>query len=513
MNSAQRIIVNSLAQQIRSVLNVCLSLYSTRIVLEALGQNDYGIYSLIGGVVAMLSFLTNAMVVTTQRQLSFYHGKGLWKEVHCMFSNSLFLHFVIGVTLAVVLSTASPFFFNGFLNIDASRTETAKIVYLLVVVSLFVTFLTAPFRAVFIARENIVYISIIDVVDGVIKLIAAIWLLHCPFDRLIAYACIVVGITTFNFAALASWAQINFEESTLFPRRKDINRQSLRELTGFAGWTVYSQLCVIGRTQGVAIVLNRFYGTIINAAYGIAQHVFGSIQFIAVSVTNAMAPQIMKAEGSGDRKRMLHLSELLSKYAVLLLSTVTIPLVFEMPAVLKLWLGNVPDNTVLLCRFILLTALCDQITIGLGTANQAIGRIRNYSIIVNTIKVLTLPAFWICLYLGYSLIIAMYIYLCFELLCAMIRLPFLKYTAGLSIHHFFNHVFAKVAVPLMAISAASWIVTSYVQVPFRFLITGTVALVAAIVSAWFFSMEYVERKTMKKMVKKIQKMYLCFIGW
>ena len=100
----------------------------------------------------------------------------------------------------------------------------------------------------------------------------------------------------------------------------------------------------------------------------------------------------------------------------------------------------------------------------------------------------------------------MYIYLCFELLCAMIRLPFLKYTAGLSIRHFFNHVFAKVAVPLMAISAASWIVTSYVQVPFRFLITGTVALVAAIVSVWFFSMEYVERKTMKKMVKKIQKM-------
>ena len=501
MDSSQRIIVNSFAQQIRSVLNVCLSLYSTRIVLEALGQSDYGIYSLIGGVVAMLSFLTNAMVVTTQRQLSFCHGKGLLKDVRRMFSNSLFLHFILGVALAVVLSAVGPMLFNGFLKIDASRMETSKIVYSLVVLSLLITFLTAPFRALFIARENIVYISCVDVIDGIIKLIAAIWLLHCPFDRLIAYACIIVGIMAFNFIALAAWAQVKFEESTLLPRRKDINRQSLHELTDFAGWTVYSQLCVIGRTQGVAILLNRFFGTIINAAYGIAQHVFGSIQFIAISVTNAMAPQIMKAEGSGDRTRMLYLSELLSKYAVLLLSTVTIPLVFEMPSVLNLWLGDIPANTVLLCRFILLTALCDQITIGLGTANQAIGRIRNYSIVVNTIKILTLPVFWLCIHLDYSLGTAMCVYLGFELLCALIRLPFLKYTAGLSIRHFFKHV-ARISLPLFAITVACWLTSVFIHTSFRFLLTGIVALLAAIPSVWCFALEPTERVVLLRMMKR-----------
>ena len=184
---------------------------------------------------AMLSFLTNAMVVTTQRQLSFYHGKGFLKDVRRMFSNSLFIHFIISITLAVILFAIGPMLFNGFLKIDVSRIETAQIVYLLVILSLIITFLTAPFRALFIARENIVYISCVDVVDGIIKLIAAIWLLHCPFDRLIAYACIIVGIMTFNFIALAAWAQFNFEESTLVPRREDINRQSLREMTGFAG--------------------------------------------------------------------------------------------------------------------------------------------------------------------------------------------------------------------------------------------------------------------------------------
>jgi O-antigen/teichoic acid export membrane protein len=248
--------------------------------------------------------------------------------------------------------------------------------------------------------------------------------------------------------------------------------------------------------------LNRFFGTIVNASYGIAQQVFGSIQFIAASVTNAMAPQIMKAEGNGDRQRMLYLSELLSKYSVLLLATVTIPIVFEMPSVLQLWLGKVPANAVLLCRFILLTALCDQITIGLGTANQAIGRIRNYSITVNTIKVLTLPGFWLCLYLGYSIDIAMFIYLGVEMLCALTRLPFLKYTAGLSIRHFLKHVFAKVALPLVTIAAVCWLFISYIQMPFRFLLTGIFTVVVATASGWYFALESPERDAITKMIKR-----------
>lgn len=502
MEPAKRIVINTLAQHIRSVFNVCLSLYSTRLVLQALGQSDFGIYSLVAGVVTMLSFLTNAMVVTTQRQLSFCHGKGNMGDIRRMFSNSLLLHIILGVLLLLVLIAVEPLFFHGFLNIESSRIETAKIVYLLVILSILITFLTAPYRALFIARENIVYISVIDVVDGIIKLAAAIWLLYCPYDRLIAYACIIVGIMSFNYVALALWAKLHFEECLLLPRRDDINRQMLHEMTGFAGWTVYSQLCVIGRTQGVAILLNRFFGTIVNAAYGIAQQVFGSILFIASSVVNAMAPQIMKAEGSGDRQRMLHLSELLSKYAVLLLSTVTIPLVFEMPSVLDIWLDEVPANTVLLCRIILLTALCDQATIGLATANQAIGRIRNYSITVNTIKVLTLPAFWLCLHFGYSIGIAMCVFLSFEMLCALTRLPFLKYTAGLSIRHFVKHVFAKVALPIVTIVAACWLTTSYVQIPLRFFVTGGVAVVVAAISAWCFALEFTERTTFIKMIKK-----------
>lgn len=507
MKPTTRIIANTLAQHTRSIINICLSLYSTRLVLKALGQSDYGVFSLVAGVVAMLGFLTNAMVVTTQRQLSFYHGKGEPENVRAMFSNSLLLHFVIGLSIAGALFLCEPFLFNGFLHIDPTRTESAIYIYHVTILTLFVTFMTAPYRALFIAREEIIFISIVDVIDGALKLLFAIFLLTMETDRLIAYSWAIFGIMAFNFIALAFWAMRHYNECLIIPRKQYFNRQFIKNITDFAGWTAYSLGCIIARAQGTAVILNRFFGTIINSSYGIAHQMFSAILFIAQAVTNAMSPQIVKAEGCNERERMLLLSEHCSKYAFLLLSIVVIPLVFEMPSVLEIWLGDVPENAVLLCRFLLLTTLCDQLTIGLGIANQAIGRIRNYSICVNTIKLMTLPAFWLCLWLGYSLIWAMWIYMGFELLCAMIRLPFLKYTAGLSIRHFAKHVFVRVAIPTVTISIACWLTVTFIHFPFRFLLTGVMAVVAAGTSIWFFALEDTERQTVLTLIIRRKQQY------
>lgn len=502
MEPAKRIVVNTLAQHTRAIINICLSLYSTRLVLQALGQNDYGIYSLVAGVVAMLSFLTGAMVVTTQRQLSFYYSKGDENNLKAMFSNSLLLHFILASSIAIALAALTPLIFDGFLEIEPARIATAKKVYYMAVLALVITFITAPYKALFIAHEEIVYVSAVDVIDGILKLAFALCLSFITYDRLMAYAIAIAGIMAFNYLALALWAKGHFTECVLLPKFKLIRRQHFKELTNFATWTVYGIGCIMARTQGVAIILNKFFGTIVNSAYGIALQIFNSILFIAQAVVNAMSPQIVKAEGADDRQRMLRLSELASKYAFLLLSTVTIPLAFEMPSVLSTWLGDVPPDAVTLCRFIIITALCDQITIGLGIANQAIGRIRNYTVTVNTIKVLTLPAFWLCLFLGCSIRQAMWTYLGFEVLCAIIRLPFLKYTAGLSIRHFINHVFARVAIPVTVITIVCYLIVTYIHIPFRFLLTIIIAIVAAGVTIWYFAFEDIERQTALQMIKR-----------
>ncbi len=493
MKSTTRIVVNTLAQHIRSVFNICLSLYSTRLVLGALGQTDYGIYSLISGVVIMLGFITNAMVVTTQRHLSFFHGKGDADYLHKVFANSLFLHVFIGLLIGLVLLFIESYLFNGGLNIDASRISVATIVYKLTILNLLLSFITAPYRALFFARENIVYISIVDMMDGILKLLLAIWLLYIDADKLIAYSWMMVAITAFNLFAFAIYATGKFDEASLRISRKDIDKKLLKQITGFAGWTIYSTGCIIGRTQGIAVILNRFFGTLFNASYGIAMQVSGSIQFVAQAVLNAMSPQVVKAEGAHDRLRMLQLAEATCKYSFLMQAIVVIPLVFEMDTLLQLWLGDVPQSCVMFCRFILITSLCDQLTIGLGIANQAIGKIRNYSLVINTTKVLTLPAAWFLLHSNYDVASVMWAYLSFEILCCLIRLPFLKYTAGLSIRHFAIHVFGRVLLPTVCMVIGGLIIIQSFNLPYRFLMSIPAIALVGIFFIWFTSLEQQER--------------------
>ena len=505
MDSSKRIVINTFAQHIRSILNICLSLYSTRLVLQALGQSDFGIFSLVGGVVAMLGFITNALVVATQRHLSFHHGKGNLNEVRHIFANSLFLHLSIGILLAVLILLIEPLLFNGFLKIESSRINEASIVYRLMVVSLFLTFVAAPYKALFIARENIVYISIIEVADGVLKLLCAIWLLHWQHDRLIAYAFIMTAIMGFNYLAFFMYARTHFPESMFLPARKDINRKTMSVIFNFAGWTIYSMGCIIGRIQGVAIIFNRFFGTTINSSYGIAMQVSGAIHFVAQAVVNAMSPQVFKSEGMGNRQRMLALAETTSKFAYLLMAIAVIPIVFEMDTILGIWLGNVPEQATMLCQMMLLTSLADQSTIGLGIANQAIGQIRNYSLCINTIKVITLPIIFLCLWLGYSILVTMWCYFSIELLCALCRLVFLKYTAHLSVRHFSTSVFLRVIPPTLFLIAGCWIVTTYVDLPYRFLFTITLSVGLCLPIIWFVTLNSSERSVIIKILKKQNK--------
>lgn len=504
MTASKRIVVNTLAQNIRSILNICLSLASTRIVLEALGQSDYGIYSLVGGVIAMLGFLTNAMVISTQRYLSFLYGKGDLHDVKKVFSNSLIIHFTVGFLLVIILYAIEPLIFKtDFLNIADERLNVAIGVYCLMIVSLFLSFITAPFRALLIARENIVYISIIDVMDGVLKLSLVFTLFYVSYDRLITYAIIMMGIMFFNFLAFAIYSNMKYEESSIILNYKAFDKSIIKGMSNFTGWTLYSTGCIVGRTQGMSVVLNQFFGTVINSAYGIAMQVASSIQFVAQSILNAMSPQIIKAEGAGDRTKMLNLASKASKYTFLLLSLVVIPLVFEMPAILKIWLKDVPDHAVLFCRFILLTSLCDQLTIGLGLANQAIGKIRTYSLVVNTIKILTLPVVWCCLYFGCSLFIVMSCYIGFEIICAAVRLPFLRCTAGLSISQYAKDVFIPILLPLLTILVVCYgMVNLMDDFNLRFVVTLPVAVLCTLPTIWFCSMSQTEHVVAKELLKK-----------
>lgn len=496
MNNSQRVFVNTIAQYLRTIINMVLSLYTVRVVLMALGQSDFGIYSLVAGVVAMLAFVTNSLVVTTQRFVSYYQGRGNLDEVRKVFNNSLVIHIILGFVVILILEAISPFLFNSFLNIPTDRIPTAIFVFQMVILMLLVSFITSPFRALLISHENIVYISIIDVVDGVLKVILATILLHVNYDKLAFYGIMMAFVQLFNFCALSLFCYWHYKECCM-PNVRKLSRRYVRELLSFAGWSVYSTGCIVGRTQGIAIILNRFMGTIVNAAYGVAFQIASYTNFLSASLANAITPQIIKAEGGGDRQRALHLSYITCKFMFFLLSAIGIPYIFEIDNILEWWLDDVPENTSLFCIMVMFTSLADSLTIGLTYINQAIGRIKWFSIVINTPKLLTLFLVLLCLHLGCGLHAVAMAFVLIELLCSITRLPFIHHTAGLDILAFFRQVTLMEIAPVCVCALTCYLMTHYVQLPYRFVVTFAISMPVYAAGIYLLGLTIYERTIIK----------------
>lgn len=503
MTAVNRLVFNTIAQYIKTIFNVLLSFYSTRLILSALGIEDYGVYSLIGGVVAMLSFLTNALLVTTQRFLSFNQGKNNIEKLKELFGNSLLLHFFIGVATIIILEAIFPFLFHGFLNVPSTKIESAKTIYHFVTVILFLTFISAPFNALLISHENIIYISILGIFDGIIKVGFAIWLYHIiSNEKLILYGIFMCIVACYYLLSYAAYAFYKYEECVI-PKFRNFKLTYVKELSSFAGWTIYSSGCMVGRTQGIAILLNKFFGTAINTAYGIGFQVTGMMSFLSSSLLNAVNPQIMRAEGTGNREKMLRLAEMASKFSFFLLAIIAVPCIFEMPLLLSTWLERVPDNAILFCRMALIASMCDQLTIGLGSANGAIGNIKEYSLVVNTIKLITLPFAYIFLKFGFSIISVAINYIAFETICSIFRLFFLAKTGGLSISGFMKRVFFKEIVPLAIIVLSSFIIVNIFSLPYRFLITLSISPILYLLSIYYYGLCIDEKNIINKIFRDI----------
>ncbi|MDE7412465.1 MAG: hypothetical protein K2N05_01565 [Muribaculaceae bacterium] len=503
MNNSSRIIINTGAQYARSLINLVLSLYSTRLILHALGIDDYGIFTLIAGVVAMLAFMTNAMVTTTQRFMSYHQTKSTVEEQKKIFGCSVLMHIIFGIIIIILLEIVGTFLFDGFLNISSDRISAAKIVYQCAIVMIILSFISAPFKALLISYENIVYVSIIDVLDGVLKVVIAFILLNINQDKLILYGYLMVLIYLSDLFAFMIYDFRNYK-TCVIPKLAYLNKGYIKSMGSFVVWQLYSTGCVIGRTQGVALVLNRFYGTVVNASFGIALQVSGAINFISSALVTAINPQIIKAEGSGNRAKMFRLAEVASKFSFLLLDMVVMPLLFCLPTILKFWLGEVPEDAVLFCRVILITGLVDQITYGLITTNQAIGNIRPYTLTVNTIKVLTVFALWALLILGVPIESAIWVYAVFELICALTRLPFMKYTGGLNIGQFIRNVFLKLTIPSFFLIAAYYGLHLYTH-SFLIYVIGIIMITPIYFYFIFkFSLNNLEREIVKGMVVNLR---------
>lgn len=508
MNSNLRLVVNTLAQGLRTLFNIFLSLYSTRLVMDALGKYDFGLYMLIASVISLFPYLINAMVTTTQRHLSYSYGQGDEEASQRIFANSYLLHLAVGVVFCLIAASFTNIIFERqWLVVEPYQLAEAHWIYLLTIASALLTFLTSPFRALCIAHENIVYLSVVDVMDGVLKLGLVFLLYQVDNYRVTLYAVIMTTVLLFHFLAVAIYSWVAYKESSVLPRLSLYDGKLMRQLAGFASWTIFGMGCVYVRSQGAAVALNQFFGTVINSAYGVGTQVFNNVQNFTQSINNAIAPQVIAAEGQGNRQRMLFLSSLTSKYGFLVSALISLPLIFEMPGVLSIWLKEVPEHSVLFCRVLLLTSTCDQLTQGLAIANQAIGRLRNYTLLIYIPKLLTLPVIVFGLMCGWELWITMSAFVLFEAISMLLRIPYLKHVAHLDVRVYFRAVFARVAGPFLIMSLTGMCcIEGLPSHPFRFVLTGALCVASGLISIWIMSLDNRERtfalQQLRKFIRK-----------
>ena len=434
----ERIAKNTIMLYIRMLCIMGVSLYTSRVVLQLLGVVDYGIYNVVGGIVAMFSFLSNSMANATQRFLSYELGKKSGGELQLVFSTSLNIHFIIGVVVLLLAEIIGVLFISHKVNIPPSRLHAAIWVFHCSILSFFVTILQTPYNALIVAYERMNIYALVSIIEATLKLSVVFMLYLIDFDKLTLYATLMLIVT--SLVAFIYWMYCS-RKYKMCQYRFYWDKMQFQYMFSFAKWNLFGSIAWLLKGQGVNILLNLFFGTIVNAARGIAYQVSGSITTFMVNFQTAVNPQIIKYYANDQIGNMLNLVFRSAKYSFYLILFLTIPVFLETSYILHVWLTVVPDYTVLFCRLILLDVLLDSVSGPMMTAVQATGKIKVYQILVGSILLLNIPVSYLFFKSGFPPETAMCVSIILTLFAIVARLWILKKVLGCSMRLFFSSLF------------------------------------------------------------------------
>ena len=401
----KKIVKNTLALYFRQIITMAVSLFTSRIVLQQLGATDFGINNVVGGVVLMLSFLTSSLEGTTQRFLSVELGKNNLVKLKQIFANSLSLHIIFILLTIVLAETIGLWFLETKLVIPQERVNAAFWVYQFSVILFSINVFFSPFNGVIRTHEKFDFYAKMSIFDVVLKLIAVYFLVILPHDKLIALACMWMCIGVIGKIIVYIYCRINFEECRM---KLSWIKESVRQLLGYNAYTVINAISYLIRFQGINIILNLYYGPIMNAAQGIANTVYGAISSFSNHAMVATQPQIVMSYAKGDRQRLWSLIIKSSQLNFYLLLVLALPFILEIDTALYLWLGKYPEYTAIFAQLFLLEALQRVFGHPITFANAAVGKLRTVTIIGVSSRFLILLC---ALFIGIYKLSPIYIYI------------------------------------------------------------------------------------------------------
>lgn len=387
-----RIAKNAVALTLRMVLVTIVGLYTSRIVLEALGVDDYGIYGVIGGVVGMASFLNSSMAGATSRFITFELGKGNVSKLNKIFSTALLIHLVLAIVVALLAETIGLWFVNNKMNFPQDRMLAVNILYQFTIISMIVSFTQVPYTSAIIAHERMNIYAYFEIINVALKLAIVYILLIANSDKLILYGALTLAVSVLTAFIYRIYCLKNFQETKF----KFVNDKIVRrEILTFSSYDLYGNMCVVFKVQGLPIILNIFFGVVANAGASIATTVSGVLRGFTGSVMQAFRPQIVKSYSMGDTNQMQLLMCRSLQISLLVFGIIAIPFIIETNALLECWLGTVPSYAVGFIRLMIITIYFDIMVMINNIGIHATGNIRNISFISGTLYLLSPIISWI----------------------------------------------------------------------------------------------------------------------
>lgn len=493
----KRIAKNTVVLYARTLFVMVVALYTSRVILKILGVADYGIYQVVGGLVAMFAILSNALSSAISRFITYEIGKGGDKErLSLIFSSSRIIQFVISVIVVFVAEIIGVWFLENKMQIPEGREMAAFWVLQCTLVTFCIHLISVPYNACIIAYEHMSAFAYISIFDALAKLGVCYLIAQSTFDHLIYYAVLLTIESLIVFSLYVIYCHRHFKES----RSKMIFDKSIfKEMAGFAGWSFFSNSASIFNNQGVNMLINVFFGVTANAARGLANQVENAVLQFVNNFTVAINPQITKSYANKEMDAMYLLVCRAAKFSYLAMLIFALPLMFETETILNIWLTTVPPNTIIFVRLSLILGMMDCLGKSSFTACLATGKLKRYALIITSIAILEFPLTWLFFALGFSVVSAYYIYIFVKAGVLAARLYLMKSMLGFQPRHFIKQVYLRI-IPITILSILPMLfIFNVLEMSF---IRLFVSIITGVLSVSFFTyfggLTHSERKAITK---------------
>ena len=496
----KRIAKNTIMLYIRMIILMLINLYTSRIVLQNLGVEDFGIFNAVGGFVSLFSIVSASLTTAISRFLTFTLGTGDEIKLKKIFSSSVWVQFFFVCILLVLFETIGVWFLNSKMTIPIDRLDAANWVFQMAIITFCINLFSVPYNSILIAHEKMNIYAYISILEGLLLLIVAFLIKKSPIDTLVFYAVLMSLVAFIIRFIYGFYCSRNYKECHVY---FSFDKLIIKELLGFAGWNFFGSFAGVLRTQGINLLMNVYCGPIVNAARGVGVQVFTAITKLSGGFYTAVQPQITKSFSVGDISNAIELTIKSTRLAFFILLLLVVPLLWNTDFLLSAWLTVVPDHAVVLTQILLIQCLMDSVSQPLVYLMLATGKIKRYQIVVGSMNLINFPVAWAMLEIGFSPEWTQSTTVCFSLLCLAARVSMLKNMIGFPVKYFLKVFLTKIVFVFLLSNIAPFFL-SYLFVRneiFLFTLSMIITELVMIAMIWFIGITQQERLIVSSKIK------------